>query len=305
MSDFSLHEFAAVNAVATHRSFRSAAAALQMPPSSLSHMIASVEKRLGIRLFQRSTRHVSLTVAGEAFLTRLRPALQEMTDAIESANSLRDGPTGQIRINSSAWAAERILPVVLDFMRDYPEVQVDVVTDGRIIDLVAEGFDAGLRLTESVPQSMVALPLGHEEALIIVAAPAYLERQGTPLVPADLLAHDCLRSRLPSGAMMRWEVEKAGEQSIIDVSGRLVLGTTGLTLKAAIGGAGIAYVMARDAEPSLQSGALVQLLTDWTPSFPGICLYYPRLKLPSAAFRAFVEYFKGHPLRGNGRALAR
>src|SRR6201996_2667794 len=142
MNDFSLHEFEAVDAVAAHRSFRSAAAALQMPPSSLSHMIASVEKRLGIRLFQRTTRNVSLTTAGEAFLKRLRPALQEMTDVIESANSLRDKPAGQIRLNTSAWAAERILPIVLDFMADYPDVKVDIVTEGRIIDLVAEGFDA-------------------------------------------------------------------------------------------------------------------------------------------------------------------
>lgn len=304
MRDFSLHEFEALNAVAVYRSFRKAAATLQMPPSSLSHMISSVEKRLGVQLFQRNTRNVSLTAAGEAFLKRLRPALQEMTDAIESVDSLREKPSGRIRLNTSAWSAERVLPIVLDFMRDHPEVEVDVVTEGRIIDLAAEGFDAGLRLMEAVPQSMVALPLGHDEALIVVAAPAYLESHGTPLVPEDLLSHDCLRSRLPSGAMMRWEMERAGQQSIIDVRGRLVLGTTGLTLKAALNGAGIAYVMARDAETYLQSGALVQLLADWTPSFAGICLYYPRLKLPSAAFRAFVDYFKVHPLRTKTKALA-
>lgn len=297
VNTFGLHEFTAVNAVAIHRSFRSAAASLEVSPSSLSHIVASVERRLGIRLFQRNTRNVSLTEAGEAFLSRMRPALREMTDAIDSVNQFRDKPTGQLRLNSSAWAADRVLPIILDFMHEYPDVKVDVVADGRLIDIVAEGFDAGLRLAEAVPQDMIALPLGGDEALIIVAAPAYLKKHGKPKAPADLLAHDCICARLPSGSMMRWEVQKAGEQSWVNVSGRLILGTAELTLKAAVAGAGIAYVLARDAEPLVKAGKLVQLLADWTPPFAGICLYYPRQHLPTATFRAFVDFLKSHPAR--------
>jgi DNA-binding transcriptional LysR family regulator len=184
------------------------------------------------------------------------------------------------------------MPIVLDFMRDYPDVRMDLFTEGRLIDIVAEGFDAGLRLIESVPKDMVAIPLGIEEALVIVASPAYLERHDRPLVPIDLLAHDCIRSRLPSGALMRWEIEKAGELAWVDVTGRLIVGDTRLGLVAALAGAGVAYVEARDAQPHIASGELVQLLAEWTPPFDGLCLYYPRQKLRTAAFRAFVDYFR-------------
>ena len=304
MTTFGLHELEAVNAIAMHRSFRGAAANLQIPPSSLSHMIASVERRLGIRLFQRNTRSVSLTEAGEAFLLRMRPALREMRDAIESVNRFRDKPVGQIRINTSVWAAEHILPIVLGFMAKYPDVNVDIVTEGRFIDIVAEGFDAGIRLAAAVPQDMIAVPTGADEALIVVAAPAYLKEHGAPKAPADLLAHNCIRARLSNGAMMRWELQKAGEQAWVDVRGRLILGQGGLTLNAAVAGAGIAYVIARDAQPHIDAGDLVQILADWTPPFAGLCLFYPRTRLPSAAFRAFIDYFKAHvrPRKGKRRS---
>jgi DNA-binding transcriptional LysR family regulator len=291
---YSLREFRAVAEIAAHKSFRAAAANLEISPSSLSHIVASVEKRLGIRLFQRNTRSVALTEAGEAFLARMRPALGEMMQAIEGINDFRERPAGLIRINTSSWGAERILPIVLGFMHDYPDIRVDLFTEGRLIDIVAEGFDAGLRLIESVPQDMVAIPLGIKEALVIVAAPAYLERHGRPLVPVDLLTHDCIRARLPSGALMRWEIEKAGEIAWVDVTGRLIVGDTRLGVKAALAGAGIAYVEARDAEPHMASGELVQLLAEWTPPFEGLCFYYPRQKLQTAAFRAFVDYFRAH-----------
>ncbi|WP_110855080.1 LysR family transcriptional regulator [Paraburkholderia silvatlantica] len=294
ISSFSLHDLAAVNAVAEHRSFRAAARNLQLPPSSLSHIVGMVEKHLGIRIFQRTTRSVSLTEAGAAFVARMRPALLEMDRAIESVNQFRDKPTGQIRINTSDWAAERIFPIVLSFMTAYPDVAIDIVSDGRLIDIVAEGFDAGLRLAENVPQDMIALPLGVDEALIIVAAPAYVACRTSPKAPADLLHHECIRIRLPGGGLLRWEVQSAGEQSWIDVHGRLIVGSSKLALQAAITGVGIAYVDARQAQPYLASGDLIQLLPDWTPPYGGVCLYYPRQRLPSAAFRAFVNHFKTH-----------
>jgi DNA-binding transcriptional LysR family regulator len=291
MEDFGLRTLSVISAVATHRSFRGAAVSLEMSPSSVSHIVANTERRLGIRLFQRNTRSVSLTEAGETFLARVRPALTEITDAIEGVHHLRDSPSGLIRLNASTWAADRILPIVLGFMRDYPQVRIDLVTEGRLIDIVAEGFDAGLRLASVVSQDMVALPLGIDEALIIVASPDYVREHGEPVTPGDLLAHDCIRARLPSGAIMRWDLGKRGE-TLVEVSGRLIVGTTELALKAAATGTGIAYAEAREAQPYLERGDLVQLLADWTPAFPGHALYYPRQRLPSAAFRVFVDYFK-------------
>ncbi|WP_226583614.1 LysR substrate-binding domain-containing protein [Acuticoccus sediminis] len=292
MEDLGLKALTVVSTVAAHRSFRAAARDLDMSPSSVSHLIANLEKRLGIRLLARSTRSVSLTEAGQAFLARVRPALAEITEAIEGVHELRDRPAGLVRINASTWGADRLLPVIAGFLADYPEVRIDLVTDGRLVDIIAEGFDAGLRLKSIVPQDMVALPLGIEEALVIVGAPAYVEARGMPRTPGDLLGHECIRARLPSGAMMRWDLGKGGRIPDVEVDGRLTLGTTELAAKAAAAGLGLAYVERREAEPFLIDGRLVQILPDWTPPFEGEALYYPRQRHPSAAFRAFVDYVK-------------
>ncbi|WP_088508349.1 LysR family transcriptional regulator [Burkholderia ubonensis] len=297
ISGFSLDDLAAVSAVADHRSFRGAARALHLPPSSLSHIVSGVERRLGIRIFHRTTRSVSPTEAGLAFIERMRPALMDMAAAIESVNRFRDSPAGQIRINTSDWAAQRVFPIVLSFLSAYPEVNVDIVSEGRLIDIVAEGFDAGLRIAEAVPQDMISLPLGIDEAIIIVASPGYLASRGTPHSPAELLAHECIRLRLPSGGLMRWEVRIAGEQSWVDIRGRLIVGSSELALKAAVADVGIAYVGARQARYYIDSGTLVQLMPEWTPPFEGVCLYYPRQRLPSAAFRAFIDHFKAHQMK--------
>lgn len=280
------------NAVAAHGSFRGAAHELEMSPSSVSHIVANLESRLGIRLFLRNTRSVSLTEAGESFLKRVRPALEQITQAIDGVNDLRDRPAGLIRLNAAAWGADRLLPIIVGFMQRYPDIRVDLVTEGRLVDIIGEGFDAGLRLVSVVPQDMIALPLGIDEALIIVASPAYLSARGTPVTPGDLLNHECIRARLPSGSLMRWEFPKGGTTPEIGVAGRLVLGTTALAAKAAAAGAGIAYVEQREAQPFLDKGDLVQVLTKWTPPFEGEALYYPRMRLPSAAFRAFIDYVK-------------
>lgn len=292
MDELGLRSLKVANAVATHGSFRGAAHELDMSPSSVSHIVANLESRLGIRLFLRNTRSVSLTEAGETFLAKVRPALSEITQAIESIHDLRDRPAGQIRLNASTWGADRLLPIIIDFMQKYPEVRVDLVTEGRLVDIVAEGFDAGLRLGSIAPQDMVALPLGIEEALIVVAAPAYLQANGMPMTPGDLLTHECIRARLPSGAMMRWEFPKHSAAPEVNVNGRLIVGTTALAANAAAAGAGLAYVEQREAQSALDSGALVQVLAEWTPPFEGEALYYPRMRLPSAAFRAFIEYVK-------------
>lgn len=292
MEDLGLRALTVVSTVAAHRSFRAAAKELDMSPSSVSHLIANLERRLGIRLLARSTRSVSLTEAGEAFLTRVRPALAEITEAIEGVHDLRDRPAGLIRLNASTWGADRLLPIIAGFMADYPDVRIDLVTEGRLVDIIAEGFDAGLRLGVIAPQDMIALPLGIEEALVIVGAPAYLDARGTPQTPGDLLTHECIRARLPSGTVMGWDLGKGSRVPEVDVGGRLILGTTDLAAKAAAAGLGLAYVERREAEPFLSDGRLIQVLADWTPPFEGEALYYPRQRHPSAAFRAFIDYVK-------------
>lgn len=292
MAGLSINELKALGAVAAHRSFRGAAAALEMSPSSLSHMVASIERRLGVRVFNRTTRSVALTEAGEHFLMRVQPALREIEEAVETVNHFRDTPAGLLRLNTSHDGAERLLPMVLDFMALYPEMRVDLYTEGRMVDIVAAGFDAGLRLAEAIPQDMIALPLGIDEAMIVVGAPAYLAQRGVPTTPADLLMHECIRARLPSGAPLHWEFGRAGDEMRIDVKGRLIVGSPELSLHAARSGGGLAYVAAQAAVDDLGSGNLVALLGDWTPPFGGLCLYYPRQRLPSAGLRAFIDHFQ-------------
>lgn len=290
MDDFGIRALTVVNAVATYGSFRGAAHELDMSPSSVSHMVANLEDKLGIRLFLRNTRSVVLTEAGETFLAKIRPALQDITEAVNDINQLKDHPTGLIRINASSWAADRILPFILEFMNKYPNVKFDLVTEGRLVDIVSEGFDAGLRLASLVPQDMIALPLGIDEALIVVGSPDYFKRYGIPKTPGDLVSHSCIQARLPSGAMMRWELTKGSGETWIKTTGQLSVGTTQLAVKAAVAGAGLAFVEAREAEPFLNNGSLTQVLEEWTPPFEGHALYYPRPRLSSAAFRAFVAF---------------
>jgi DNA-binding transcriptional LysR family regulator len=302
MADLSLDELKALSAVATHRSFRGAAIGLDMPPSSLSYLVAGVEKRLGVRLFNRTTRSVSVTEAGEAFLARVRPAWLEIVDAVETVNRFRSRPAGTVRINTSEELLLRVLPIVLEFMTAYPEVKVDLIVEGRFVDIVAEGFDAGLRHAESVPQDMVALRVGAAEETAVVATPDYLARRGVPHAPADLLNQECIRNRLPSGVVHRWEFERHGEVVRLDPPGRLTLSGARLGLRAARAGIGLAYVTERSAREDIAAGRLIRLLPEWTPPTPGTCLYYPRQRLPSPAFKAFLDYFRRRSMNADQNA---
>lgn len=297
MEDFGIRALLVVSAVAAHRSFRGAASELNLSASSVSHIVANLERKIGIRLFLRNTRSVSLTEAGEAFLARVRPALAEINEALEGVHELRDRPAGLVRINASSWGASRLLPFVLDFMQAYPEVRVDLTCEGRIVDIIAEGYDAGLRLESMVPQDMIAVRLGIPETLILVASPAYLEARGAPQTPGDLLAHECIRARLPSGVIMDWEMGRLGEYAEPKVSGRLIVGSTELAAKAAASGLGIAYTDAREAAPFLERGEILQIMPDWTPPLGSEALYYPATRLPSAAFKAFVTFIRAHRIK--------
>lgn len=288
----SLPELTALAAVATHRSFRAAAAELGVSPSSLSHAVASVERRLGIRLFNRTTRSVSLTEAGEDFLARIRPALRDIAAAVETVNRFRETPTGTLRLNASLGGAERILPTVLSFLDANPDMRVDLGVDGRLVDIVAEGFDAGVRGGGAVPQDMIALSFGQSERYVVVGSPAYFAARGRPETPADLMTHACVRVRMPSGVLLPWDFELRGEEIKIEPPGRLVVGSPELAVQAAAAGAGVAYAIERAMTAELESGRLEPVLEAWTPPFPGVSLYYPRQRLPSAGLAAFIEHFK-------------
>ncbi|SMF16480.1 transcriptional regulator, LysR family [Tistlia consotensis] len=284
-----LFELNAVVAVAARRSFRAAAAELGMSPSALSHAVAALERRLGVRLFNRTTRSVALSEAGEQFLARVGPALREIAEAMEAVEHYRDRPAGTLRINASEGAARQILePVVLPFLERYPEMSVDLVTEGRLVDIVAEGFDAGIRIAEAVPRDMIAVPCGPPQRFVVVAAPGYLARRGRPETPGDLVGHACIRGRLPSGAPLRWEFARHGEPLAVEVSGPLTLGGSDLIVEAALNGAGLAYVSEWAAARELAAGRLVRLLDDWAPAFPGLSLYYPGHRLVPAGLKAFV-----------------
>jgi len=290
MSGMTLSDLRAIAVVADTGSFRGAAKELGIAVSSLSHQVANVEKRVGIRLFNRTTRSVSLTEAGEAMLQRVRPALNEIDEALQAVDHLRATPTGTIRLNTSEGGAERVLPLVLDFLTSYPEMRVDLVTEGRLVDIVAEGFDAGIRLQDVVPKDMVCIPLGQTESFVLVASRSYLEGRAVPASPGDLLAHECIRARLPSGSLVDWELERNGEAISVDVRGRLIAGSTELSVLAARQHAGIAYVSLRSVQSDIDDGRLIQLLPEWTPPYPGIALFYPSRRLPSAGLRAFIDH---------------
>jgi DNA-binding transcriptional LysR family regulator len=293
MHETGLFELNAVAAISAHRSFRAAATELGISPSALSHAIAGLEKRLGVRLINRTTRSVSLSQAGERFLARVSPALREIAGAMEDVNAFRDTPTGTLRINFKERAGHLILrPVVAKYLRRYPDMQVELTVEGRPIDIVAEGFDAGIRLAESVPQDMVSVPCGPDSRFIVVGAPAYFERRPVPRSPADLLAHDCIRRRMPGGKLYRWEFEKRGEEMALDVPGRLTLDNDGLMIEAALEGLGLAFVSDWWVTDHLAKGSLQAVLEDWTPPFPGLCLYYPRHRHVTAGLRAFVDLIR-------------
>src|SRR3984885_9582362 len=288
-----LFELNAVAAISSHRSFRAAATELGISPSALSHAIAGLEKRLGVRLINRTPRSVSLSEAGERFLERVSPALAEIAGAIEDVNEFRDTPAGTLRINLKERAAHQILcPVVAKFLRRYPDMNVELTLEGRPIDIVAEGFDAGIRLAESVPQDMIAIPCGPDTRFIVVGAPDYFARASVPRSPSDLLKHECIRRRMPGGKLYRWEFEKRGEEMAVDVPGRLTLDNDGLMVEAALEGMGLAFIsdfwVARD----LAAGNLQAVLKDSTPPFTGLRLYYPGHRHITAGLRAFVAMLR-------------
>ncbi|MBA8877654.1 LysR family transcriptional regulator [Phyllobacterium myrsinacearum] len=285
-------ELRAFAAIVEHGSFARAAAHLGVSASALSQTIRNMEERLGIRLLHRTTRSVRPSEAGEKFLTRLLPALTALDVAVAELVAARDVPSGTLRINSLRLAAIHYLgPLIGPFLAAYPDITMDIVVDERLVDIVAEGFDAGVRLGEKLEMDMVAVKLSGDLEMMVVATPDYLQRFGTPLTPRDLLQHRCLNYRWPTdGSLYRWEFERDGGQLQIAVNGPLMVNEPGMMPRIVADGAGIAYLFAHDIKDMVASGQLVQLLPEWTPTFPGFYLYYPSRRQMAPALRAFLDF---------------
>lgn len=279
--------------IARLRSFRKAADALGVSPSTLSHAMRGLERDLGVRLLHRTTRSVAPTEAGEHLAKRLGGVLEHLDEVLDELNAFRETPAGVLRINASEPAARVLMQsVVPTFLARHPQLALDLVTEGRLVDIVAEGFDAGVRLGEALPQDMVAVRVGGPVRFVAVASPAYLAARGAPETPDDLGAHTCIRVRLPSGNPYRWEFAREGIARDVEVHGALILDHVGLMVEAAADGLGIAYVPERAARPWLDDGRLAVVLDDWSPEIAGLYLYYPAGRIVPTALRAFVDVLK-------------
>ena len=293
MTKPTLADLTALAAIVAHRSFRKAADELGLSPSALSHMVRALEAGMGVRLLHRTTRSVSPTEAGARLVERLRPVLRDLDGALAEVEAARGSPSGTLRINAPEVAARLLLgSVVPAFLARYPRMSLDLVTEGRLVDIVAEGFDAGVRLGEAVPQDMVAVSFGGDARFVAVAAPAYLRVHPAPRTPDDLKAHACIRVRLPSGKPYRWEFEKHGQTLAVDVPGVLTLDHLDLMAQAAAAGLGIAYVPEQAARSWVERGTLVTVLDDWCPWIPGLCLYYPGHRHVPPGLRAFIDMLR-------------
>jgi len=304
MSRLALRDFDAVLAVARRTSFRQAAIDLGMSTTALSHMIARIESELGVRLFNRKTRSVALTDAGRIFVDRLGPSLQDVREAIEIVRERRATPTGTLRINAPPFAARSpaFIDLLLEYSRRYPDMHVDLVTEGQLRDIVAEGFDLGVRVASLIPSDMIALSLGESQRFAVVASPTYLATRPRPLVPTDLLSHACVRIRLPDGALYRWHFEKSGDTAQVEVSGPMTFDEVNLSRAAVLAGFGVGFFFEQDIIADLENGSLVRLLEDWTPPFPGLCLYYPGRRHPSAGLAAFLALARQKASAVGGRS---
>lgn len=286
-----LNDLAAFAVVAEARSFTRGAAQLNVSPSALSQTIGKLEKRLGVRLLARTTRSVALTEAGERLFNVVRPRVGEIEAELAALKSLRDRPSGTIRITTSEHPALSILePALARLMPLYPDITVEVSVDYGLTDIVADRFDAGIRLGEHLAQDMIAVPISPPLRMAVVGSPAYFARYPRPMTPDDLHGHRCINIRFPRlGNLAQWEFEKAGRVVNVRVNAALVNNSMHLGLAAALDGIGLAWTGADLVRPHVERGALIQVLEDWCPTFAGYHLYYPSRAQPSSAFAALIE----------------
>ncbi|WP_050425729.1 LysR family transcriptional regulator [Bradyrhizobium tropiciagri] len=291
MQDLDLRDLDAFVAVARTRNFRRAALEQRVSVSSLSQRLRDMEERLGVRLMNRTTRSVSLTEAGELLLARVAPAMVNVADAITEVRGLRAEPSGRLRINAPPPAVDLVLaPMIAPFLARYPQVDLDVVSESAFVDIVAQGYDAGVRYGEHLAQDMVAVPLGAPQRYAVVASSDYVAKHGRPMHPKDLLAHACIRSRFSNGVMFDWEFEKNGRVVKISPPAKLTATHLGLALRAVHDGVGYWATFEGYVRYGVKSGTLVSVLDDWCPPFDGPFLYYPSRRQPPPALAAFVSF---------------
>jgi DNA-binding transcriptional LysR family regulator len=286
-----LSVLAAFLAVAEERSFTRAARRLGVSPSALSHAIRGLEERIGVRLLARTTRSVAPTAAGEQFIARVGPALADVQGAWNHVAGLREKPAGRVRLVASGLSARMLLaPKLARFARDHPDIVVDVTTteEGRV-DLVREGFDAGIHLGEFIERDMIAVRVSRDQRAAIVGAPAYFASREKPRSPRDLTRHRCLNFRHGSSGVYHWEFDKGRKSLSVAVDGPLVVDDVEILVRAALDGMGLAFALEEHVAPYLASGALVRVLEDWCPPFAGYFLYYPSRRQQPAALTALIE----------------
>jgi DNA-binding transcriptional LysR family regulator len=286
-----LNYIVAFLAVARQRSFTRAAAQLGVSQSALSQTIRGLENRLGVRLLTRTTRSVAPTEAGERLLNAAGPRLDEIGAELTALTALRDRPSGTIRITAHDHAVHAVLlPALQNLLLDYPDIKIEVVIDYGLTDIVAERYDAGIRVGEIVAKDMIAIPIAPEMRSVVVGAPAYFAGRQEPATPQELTNHNCINLRLPTyGGLYPWEFARDGRELRVRVDGQLIFNGSAPMLEAALSGLGLAYVPADTVQHHITAGRLVQVLADWCPLYPGYHLYYPSRRQPTVAFSLLVE----------------
>jgi len=286
-----INDLVAFLAVARERSFTKAAAKLGVSPSALSHTIRALEERLGLRLLTRTTRSVAPTQAGERLLRTVGPRLDEIDSELAALSALRDKPSGTVRITAGEHAADTVLwPALKKIVPAYPDVQIEVIVDYGLTDIVAERYDAGVRLGEQVAKDMIAVRIGPDMRMAVVAAPSYFAAHPRPKTPQDLTEHACIGLRMPThGGLFAWEFERRGREVKVRVDGPLVFNNFKLRLESALAGLGITYMPADRAQEFVARGELVSVLEDWCAPFSGYHLYYPSRRQPTPAFAVLVD----------------
>jgi DNA-binding transcriptional LysR family regulator len=296
-----LGDLTAFLAVAEERSFTRAAAKLGTSQSALSHTVRRLEARLGLRLLTRTTRSVAPTEAGERLIETLRPAFDDIDAKLSALSELREKPAGTLRLTTSKHAAEAILwPALAPLLTNYPDIKVELTIDQSLTNIVAERYDAGVRLGEQVEKDMIAVRIGPDLRMAVVGASSYFASHPAPKTPHDLTDHTCINLRLPTlGGLYAWEFEKDGRELRVRVEGQLVLNYIPLVLTAAAAGFGLACVLEDQVQGYIADGRLIRVLEDWCPPFAGYHLYYPSRRQPAAAFALLLEALR---YRGPGSA---
>jgi DNA-binding transcriptional LysR family regulator len=294
----------ALLSVAEKRGFRAAAADLRLTPSAISQAVRALEERVGVRLLERTTRSVALSEAGRRFVEQVRPAMASIGEAFDALGELRDRPAGNLRLTLARVAyADVLKPRIGGFLEQYPDIRLELHADDALADVVADGFDAGLRLGETVETEMVAVRVSPDQSVAVVGSPAYFASHGKPEHPRELEAHDCINLRLPtSGAIYRWEFSENGKDLEVAVNGRVTTNDGQLVVDAAVGGLGLAYVFQSMVREELASKRLVRVLEQYCPPFPGYFIYYPSRVHMAPKLKAFVDFMRYRQTGSTARA---